>query len=299
MRAIVTILCLFAAAAAGARAETRVHSVGTAEGARPYWLHMPERPPGRARPLVLLFHGGGGNAEGALDRYGWRELADREGFLVAAPQGMAHPRRPRRHFWNEGSGRGPAARRGVDDIAYIAAVIDDVAGRYGVDPARIYATGFSMGASMAHLAGQRLSHRLAAVAPVSGHLWRRDLRPADPVSVMYVFGTADPISPVGGGRGVIGGTKPPIRASLAAWRRFLDCPGSAADRRRRDILERTWSGCAGGTAVRFVLLDGMGHHWPGGMVSGLPERWVGPNPPLGFNATYAIWRFFEAHPKQE
>ena len=229
----------------------------------------------RPVPLVLLFHGGGGSAAGALARYGWVERAEAEGFVLAAPQGI-RAWAPGRHIWNEGSGRGRAARRKVDDVAFVRAVIADIEGRFRIDPRRIYATGFSMGASMSHLLGQRLGDRLAAIAPVSGHVWLRGEAPPLPVSVFYVFGTADAISPMAGGRGTVGGVKPPVAASIVAWTRW----------------------CRGGTTVRYVLVPGMGHPWPGGSPSGLPERWVGPRVPTAFDATRAIWAFFRANPKK-
>lgn len=265
---------------------------------RTYLLHRPDGlPSGRSVPLVLVFHGGGGSAAGALARYGWVEKADAEGFVVAAPQGIRGWRRGR-YFWNEASGRGPAARRNVDDVAFVRAVIADVERRAKIDPRRIYATGFSMGASMSHLLGQRLGDRLAAVAPVSGHVWRRGETPRQPVSVFYIFGTADPISPVAGGRGMIGGVKPPIAASVQAWTRWLACPGNPARRMARGISETIWQGCRNGTTVRYVLIPGMGHHWAGGIPSGLPVRWVGPRVATPFNATREIWEFFKANPKR-
>lgn len=294
----VALAGMLSATAVAAQAETQTRTLGVDGRERVYLLHIPARlDRTKPVPLVLLFHGGGGSAAGALTRYGWVERSESAGFIVAAPQGV-RAWRPGRHVWNDGSGRGRAARRGVDDVAFVRSVIADVQRRHRIDPRRIYATGFSMGASMSHLLGQRLGDRLAAIAPVSGHIWRWNEAPAIPVSVFYIFGTADPISPMAGGRGRIGGVKPPVVASATAWRRWLACPTAPARRMARGVSDTIWKGCRGGTTLRYVLIPGMGHHWAGGRPSGLPERWVGPRASTPFDATREIWAFFAAHPKR-
>lgn len=50
---------------------------------RSYILHIPPQYDSKTRlPLVLLFHGGGGNAKQALACYGMGEKADKEGFIL-------------------------------------------------------------------------------------------------------------------------------------------------------------------------------------------------------------------------
>src|SRR5688572_27550165 len=52
---------------------------------RSYLVHVPRNGGTRARPVVLAFHGGGGEAEGFKDYAGLDAVADREGFIVAYP----------------------------------------------------------------------------------------------------------------------------------------------------------------------------------------------------------------------
>ncbi|KAF0178631.1 MAG: polyhydroxybutyrate depolymerase [Nitrospirae bacterium] len=68
---------------------------------RKYLLHIPASyNASRPTPLVLFLHGGGGHMEQAAADYGWREKADREGFVVAFPNGSSRVPGQRIATWN-------------------------------------------------------------------------------------------------------------------------------------------------------------------------------------------------------
>jgi len=279
----------------GAAAQTvERFSLSRPEGTRSYLLYRPAGTAGkRGLALVLLLHGGGGSAKGVLERYGWSRMADRHGFLVIAPDGT---RRPvgRGHLWNDGSGRGVAARRGIDDVGFLAALIKAAPDRHGADPRRVFVTGFSMGAGMTYLLAASRPDLIAAAAPVSGMNWTGRL-PARPVPLMAVFGTADPISPPDGGRGVLdrrGPPRPPITKAAADWARANGCAGLTG---RRTDGPVTWMfGLSCKAPASLALLRGVGHHWMGGRPSGLPARFVGPRPDAyPFDTSAVLWRFFD------
>ena len=57
---------------------------------RTYTIHVP--PAARCQtliPLVLLFHGGGGNGAQAASSYQLNPIADREGFFAVYPDGTS------------------------------------------------------------------------------------------------------------------------------------------------------------------------------------------------------------------
>jgi polyhydroxybutyrate depolymerase len=94
----------------------------------------------------------------------------------------------------------PSDRAGVDDVAFINSVIDDVSGQDAVDPGRVYATGISNGAFMAQRLGCDLADRIVAIAPVAGTLGAGvSCQPDQPVSVLEMHGTSDPLVPYAGG----------------------------------------------------------------------------------------------------
>lgn len=153
-------------------------------------LHVPDRlPPSGQRALVIVLHGGLGNADriagggdgGAGSRLGAAQSesamnldaeADRNGFIVAYLNGTPVARRLGDRFrgWNAGGGCcGVPAETGVDDVAYVTSFVRDMTGRYGVDAAKVYGLGHSNGAMML----QRVACEtpaLAAVVAVSGPL---------------------------------------------------------------------------------------------------------------------------------
>jgi polyhydroxybutyrate depolymerase len=80
---------------------------------RTYILHLPSRVDlSKPIPLVLAFHGGGGQGSGMVGLTGFDEVADRDGFAVAYPDGIG------RHWadFRELSDR--------DDVAFVRALID-------------------------------------------------------------------------------------------------------------------------------------------------------------------------------
>jgi polyhydroxybutyrate depolymerase len=203
-------------------------------------------------------------------------------------------------LWNDGSGRGAAGVEKADDIGFFSAMIDYVEARYSADPDRIYCTGFSNGASMTFSVGLNLANRVAAIAPVSGHLWYREKQLAYPVPLMFIVGTDDPLNPIAGGNVKLpwGNTQyhPPIADSLKEWERMLGCgPQVTTAETRKGIDEVTYDQCEKGGEVVYYTVKGLGHIWPGGR-NRLPEQWVG-QPSNELNATEVIWEFFKAHPR--
>ena len=55
-----------------------------------------------------------------------------------------------------------------------------------------------------------------------------------------------------------------------------------------------WQDCRDGAVVELYLVDGLGHHWPGGRPTPLPLSWVGPFLD-SVNATDIMWEFFLQH----
>jgi polyhydroxybutyrate depolymerase len=230
---------------------------------RDYVLHVPAGLPAGPRPLVLELHGGGGTAANIERLTGLQAETDARGWLVARPDGVDRQ-------WNDGR---PEVRAGIDDVAFLSAVIDDVATRTPLDPARVYATGISNGALMSGRLACELADRIAAVGQVAGTQGVElavTCRPSRPVSVLVISGTADPLVPyaggpigpvlgLGGSRGTVLGAE----AYVAAWvARDRAGPPTTTELAPDTTVSRYRS--IVGSEVVFYRVDGAGHTWPGG-----------------------------------
>ena len=252
-------------------------------------------------PVLVVLHGGGGSAAFAHRVHGWVELSQRAGCLVVFPEATCEdPSRPacvrsNPRIWNDGSRRSAVAKRNVDDIGYLAAVLDDVQQAFPADPRRVFVTGFSNGASMTFRTGVELSDRLAAVAPVSGHLCLDDPRPVRPLSMLYMIGLADPINPFAGGPTVSPWgsrrQKPPVMDSLHTWLRLIDASEQPTRQVQSDGVRQVCYG-PGSTnrELQLYTIEGQGHEWPGAQRT-LPRIISGPQTDK-LNATQVVWDFF-------
>ena len=254
-------------------------------------------PRGRV-PLVLVLHGGGGDAGNAERMTGFTGKAAQEGFIVVYPEGTSRLG-TRLLTWNAGHCCGYAMDNRVKDVEFIGALIDTLIAEYPVDPLRIYATGMSNGGMMAHRLGIELSGRLAAIAPVVATVFGDERRPERPVSAIMLNGLLDVSVPHQGGppggrfSGSWDGTPAkPALAQGAFWADANACTGTPDTRDDGRSIHTTYR-CPAGRAVELHLVRDNGHAWPGG------ERGsrLGDAPSASFGATDVIWEFFRAHPK--
>jgi polyhydroxybutyrate depolymerase len=229
----------------------------------------------RPAPLILAFHGAGGNGP-FMQRYsGLSPVAQRAGMVVAYP--TADPARRR---WTLEDDRAGAA----DDVGFARVLLAALERRGCADPTRVYATGVSNGGGLVALLACDPRNGLAAIAPVAGGYGTGPCEPERLVSVLEIHGVADTVVPYRG--------RPPerdgaVRPWLARWARRDGCPGPPA---RRAIAPRTvrfdWSRCAApGVTVSHIAVLGGEHAWPGATP---PDK----GPPSTISAAREIVAFF-------
>ena len=280
------------------------YEIQTEASRRIYLVHVPRSyDAASGHPLLVVLHGGGGSAAFASRVYGWRELSHREGCLIVYPEAtLEDPTCPpavreNPRIWNDGSTRVAVARRGVDDIGYLATVIDDVQARFAVNKKRVFMTGFSNGASMTFRAGIELADRITAIAPVAGHLCLKDPAPARPMSMLYLIGLSDPLNPFDGGPttnpwGVVR-QRPPVMESIQTWVRLIEADKQPEVSSHADGVKRLRYGPGRfGHEVQLCTIEGQGHEWPGARRT-LPRIISGPQTDK-LNATQVVWDFFAA-----
>jgi polyhydroxybutyrate depolymerase len=177
-------------------------------------VYAPPNLPGRgARALVVVLHGGLGNAsriEGGASEKGLKmdEVAEKNGFLVAYLNGTPVTKMfgADKLGWNAGGGCcGVPAENNVDDVGYITGAVHYLVGKYGVDPERVYGMGHSNGAMMT----MRLmceSRLYAAAVSVSGplNLKAQNCPAARGKQILAIHGAEDENVPIAGGQGTKG-----------------------------------------------------------------------------------------------
>ncbi len=225
-----------------------------------YHIALPEGAMGPV-PAILFLHGYGGDGLGSIRMTGMVDLVLRRGYAVIAPDGQ--PRRTGKgRSWDFHPDR-PATR---DETAFLIAVADDAAARFGLDRNAMLLAGFSIGGSMTSYVACRAPEAFAAYAPVAGSFWRpHPAACAGPVRLLHTHGKADGTVPLTGRvirPDLVQGN---VFEAMEVWRVTDGCPSSRADR-----IEATgifavarWTQCRPGTDLRFALHDG-GHRIPDG-----------------------------------
>jgi polyhydroxybutyrate depolymerase len=271
---------------------------------RRYLLHVPAREStAAALPLLVVLHGGGGNAAQARATMGFDAVADREGFAVVWADGTG-PLRGRLLTWNSGGIPVYAQDQRVDDVGFLKAVVADVCKRVVIDPDRVYATGHSNGGMMCHRLAREAADVFAAIAPVAGAMNFTGADPVMPISVLMIHGSDDEHVLYDGGR--------PKRQTGRAGDRVDGSVRAAAEYyvaraglRQEPMVEQdgkvettTWDWTAGGSEsavrVRVVRLIGGGHAWPGAAARQTPLSDL----PFDYPAARAIWDFVKTARRQ-
>ena len=265
-----------------------------------YNIHIPDSYNGTIPvPLVIVLHGGGGNAKSIEEKTGFSDLSDDYGFIVVYPEGTG---RFKHRFltWNAGYCCGYALENDIDDIGFIRELIKTLEKRFNIDYDRIYVTGHSNGALLAYRIGAELSDIVAAIAPVAGsiggyatndsQLWVIP-KPEHPVSVIAIHGLLDSHVPYNGGHGSnASGSRIDlsVNESINFWVEHNNCNSTPEIEKNGNITIMRYTGGRNNTDVILYTIENGEHWWPGSDKDPYKE----------FSASPVIWDFFEAHPKQ-
>lgn len=261
---------------------------------RIYVVHVPSTArPGEPAPLLVVLHAAGQAPTAMRSLAGMHQFTDPLGWMVAYPVAF-------NGSWVAGD---DPMSPPVDDAQFILEMLDAIAAEVDIDPARVFAAGYSRGGLMAQSLACDLESRFAAVATVaaSQSVWISEGCQLDrPVPIALFLGDEDTAFPW---EGELGETDIYYSAVAAAdwWAEQNGCEGGPTIEPLPDVeddgttVER-WShaGCDAGADVVLFGIRGGGHTWPGAATS--------QNPALGrvsndIVASREIVEFFEAHPR--
>jgi polyhydroxybutyrate depolymerase len=267
--------------------------LGTGDRQRTFSLRLPDSQPPLG--LAIVLHGNHSSATGQMMR-DWTTFdthGEAYGLAIAYPDGVGG-------CWADGRGVTTAEEAGVDDVAFLRAVIDWTADRYGTPADRTIVAGLSNGAFMAHRMGVECGDQVAVFAAAAGTMPVAFLatEPTHAVSAMLIHGTADPLASIEGGysrhrgpHGEVRGRTLSLARSAERWRTIDRCSDQAT--RTTEFSSRTtWSGGVGGTAVVSWTVFGGGHAWPG--AAPLPRPPGAPASTTEFDAAEEVCRFASA-----
>ncbi len=242
--------------------EKRIRSGGLS---RRFYLHLPpSKDSTYPLPLMIALHGRLDNAKKMIRQTRFNPIADREGFVVVYPDGV-------RRSWADGRGITHADSLGIDDVAFIGQLIDELTDTYAIDQTRIFLVGHSNGGFMALRLANEQTHRFAATAIVSASLssfLAKRFKPAGPIPILFVHGTEDEIIPYGGGFTPSGSPTMPVEEAARIWAEFNGCDETSSREQvrgrigDRGVFVRTYDSELKNSPVALYRIQGGDHVWP-------------------------------------
>ncbi len=303
LAAVIASLACVSLSDAVPRGELRQQAIAVGDRSREYLLYLPAGHEDRTkhRPLVLVFHGGGGTAKGIAREVGrsLHGIADTEGIYVAYPQAIDK-------MWDFGAGEvSEALEARIDDRSFFAALLDELTGTLPIDERRVFATGISRGGQASYFVACSFPERIRAIAPVAMPMpvFMLELCRDSPgaAGVAILNGTKDPLVPYDGGPITVGrrqrGEVMSTDATVEFWRATNGCAKQPTQRsvinsaRDRMQVERTlWDQCEY-APVLLYRIEGGGHTWPSGRQY-LPRFVVG-RVNRDIDGASEVWSFFQ------
>jgi polyhydroxybutyrate depolymerase len=225
LRPILILWLCGAAAACSSSPAKRPAATNPLVAARPYDVDVPAGyDAAKAYPLIVLLHGYGANGFVQDALFGFAQLADARGVFVAHPDGTLDAGNSR--FWNATDACCDNGHTGVDDVAYLNALVDDMEATFNIDTKRVFFAGHSNGAFMSHRMACDAAGRIAGIVALAGDVWQDPSKcnPSAPVAVLQVHGDADSVVPYDGA-----GLMPSAKQSVATWAQKNGCTGELTD----------------------------------------------------------------------
>lgn len=160
MKKFLTLLCfiLWLPVAASATKSNITKELVKSQGkTRAYYLYVPDSvKAAKPAPLILMLHGSGRNGSLLVEK--WKDLADKEGIILAGPDAQESS------HWSMQE----------DNPEFLRDVVEAVKAKSTVDPRRIYLFGHSAGATFGLYISLLESEYFAAAAVHAGALTKDD-----------------------------------------------------------------------------------------------------------------------------
>jgi polyhydroxybutyrate depolymerase len=240
-------------------------------------------------PLVMVFHGYGGNAEEIMNYSQFNILAEEFGFAVCYPQGTEDF--DNNTFWNVGYDFQP--NETVNDVVFVDDLIDLLSAQNSLSDEEIFATGMSNGGDFSYLLACTSSETFKAIAPVAGMMLQHIIDTCNQVrevSILEIHGTNDNVTPMNGDpmNNDGWGAYPSIPNTIDYWVNLYGLTSLASSNFPNidptdgsTVSSDKYTENTSCTQVWLYTVNGGGHDWPG--------AWGN----MDISASRQAWLFFE------
>lgn len=257
---------------------------------RSYLLNLPPSyDKGANFPLVIALHGGGGSAKQAEESYRLTQKSNTEQTIIVYPEGVQNDGVLKLRTWNAGTCCQYAVEKQIDDVHFISTLIDQLVGKYKINPKRVYITGMSNGAMLAYRLACEIPEKIAAIAAVSGSLEK--IEPCTSklqVPILHLHSVQDKNVPYQGGKGIRGYSFHSVDYGLTTWAKLNGCTASPLVTEKDDYTLSQWKDGKGNVVIAYYLTKDGGHAWPGST----RVRMIADEPSHAIDANELIWAFF-------
>ena len=227
---------------------------------REYRYEVPAQLPDGPMPVLVMVHGGDGRNYPFPQESQFKSLVNTEDFILLQPLSeLVYP--------NEGEWQLNTRDDSRHDIAFMKAMLAQIAGAFDVDQTRVYATGYSIGSMFTYELACQMSDRFAAIASYAGTM---PVSPAscdvsEGIAMMHIHGEED---------GIIAYNNPwdwKEWDSVGTMQAIPDLVDYWGDKNRCQSVEETSFGssshivhsdCDAEVRVEHYRLSRVGHEWP-------------------------------------
>jgi len=280
-----------------APSETTRHTIRVGNLNRSFYLHLPPHFSAQGiYPLVILLHGHSNNGTNVIGQTKMDAVADKYGFILAAPNGTGRFGR----FgltWNAGTCCGSAQEKHIDDVGFLATLIDTLRRVFPIDSTRIAITGFSAGGMLALRVACDRPEIATVYVNVQGTMPDTTCVAHRPVSMLLFAGDEDEDMRTEHEENKHRNNHRYATSAMGTFRFWSardGCDRHFVIEATTVIVDHIAVDCADGTVTRLVTVHDHPHAWPGGH-----KTWLfSPTPNPNIDASLAIAEFLEDHPRR-
>ena len=242
-----------------------------------YWLYIPQNIKPNA-PLVMVLHGYG-SRDLPVVKYGFNPVADEHGFAVCYPHGPKDDYG--KNYWSIGYKYHIQTKQMRDDAGFLVRLVKHLQKSHGFSKENVFSAGNSNGGAMGYILAYTKPQHFAAIASVSGHIMEymyRRLEPKQPIPILEIHGTHDPLARWNGDpfNNDLRGGDIAIPRVVGLWAATNRCNYEVTEElplvRNKIIAHKYMGGTAGTQVWLYEIVNGK-HSWAENDMNTAAEIW--------------------------